>query len=235
MTSVRQHEQQLLQLQQRLNYQFTDNTFLKLAVTHRSYSSQSDNERLEFLGDSILGAVISQCMFHTFPDEDEGALTRLRARLVRGTTLTSVADDIQLGECLLLGEGERKTGGRRRASNLANAVEALFGAIYLDGGFVAAQTVIQELFQKRIDNLPSAESLKDPKTRLQEWLQANGLKLPEYRLVNQTGPDHAQTFSVECRIPQTAHQFNAQGSSRRRAEQAAAEMALVQMAAKHDG
>ena len=222
----------LLLLQKRLNYQFKEPNLLRQALTHRSYGGL-DNERLEFLGDSILGAVISDILYIDFPEEKEGALTRLRTRLVRGTTLTQVANDIQLGESLHLGEGERKTGGRLRASNLANALEAIIGSIYLDGGYSKVRAVISVLFETRIRDLPPAEMLKDAKTRLQEWLQANGLNLPSYELVERNGPDHAQTFYVTCRLDNIERPYQGEGSNRRSAEQAAAAQVLAHLTSKN--
>jgi ribonuclease-3 len=204
-----------------IHYRFSDQQLLNGALTHRSVGA-NNNERLEFLGDSVLNLVISSRLYEVHPEAQEGDLSRMRARLVRGVTLSDLASSIGLGKHLKLGEGEMKSGGFRRASILADAFEALIGAIYLDGGYVACQTEILRLFNPLIENLPDAEQLKDAKTRLQEWLQARGKPLPEYHLVREEGADHAKKFYVQCRISDDFNSVEAVGDSRRKAEQAAA-------------
>jgi len=212
-------------LQQRLGYRFTDSSLLQQALTHSSHSS-NHYERLEFLGDSLLGAGISMLLYQAYAQENEGALSRLRTRLVRGETLAEIARELALGDCLRLGLGERKSGGRLRASILADSFEALLAAIYLDGGIDAVLQVIERLFRGRLASLPAADSLKDAKTRLQELLQAQGLGLPHYQLLDETGPDHQRRFTVSCKLPGNEQDWRAEASSRRRAEQKAATAAL---------
>ncbi len=219
---------QLAALQQRLGHRFTDTGLLVHALTHSSHS-KTHNERLEFLGDSLLGASISMLLFQSHADADEGALSRLRTRLVRGETLAEIARELALGDCLRLGLGERKSGGRLRASILADALEALLAAVYLDAGINAVQAVVERLFQARIDQLPDAESLKDPKTRLQELLQARGLELPQYELLDQSGPDHDRSFTISCRLSAQNQCWQAEAASRRKAEQKAATAALREL------
>ena len=210
----------------RLGYQFTDPSLLKLALTHRS-GANKHNERLEFLGDSILGMVIAEYLFTHLKKADEGQLTRLRARLVKGKTLAEISKELELGDCLYLGEGELKSGGFRRASILADALEAIIGAIYQDAGFDAAKKVILGLYQKRLTNVDLKSVQKDPKTQLQEWLQSRKLPLPEYELLKVTGEPHKQTFDVACVLPEKKVKTHGSGSSRRNAEQQAAEKALA--------
>lgn len=212
-------------LTRRLGYQFNDEQLLLTALTHRSVTKHN-NERLEFLGDSVLNCIVSHLLFQHRPSADEGDLSRLRARLVREETLAQVARQLALDEHLRLGEGELKSGGFRRASILADAFEAVLAAVYLDGGFSASFQVIEQLFAPLLETLPSAESLKDAKTRLQEWLQARAQPLPRYELISQSGPDHKRVFLVACHAGAEDGAWQAQGSSRRRAEQAAAELAL---------
>ena len=212
-----------------VDYRFSNPDLLNEALTHRSIGAVN-YERLEFLGDSVLSLVVSSRLYEKKPECSEGDLSRMRARLVRGTSLSRVAASINLGQHLLLGEGERKSGGFRRASILADAYEAVLGAIYLDGGFDACQNEILRLFDPLIDSLPGIEELKDPKTRLQEWLQARGRSLPEYRLLREEGADHAKKFHVECELPDDHQSVEASGSSRRKAEQATAGMMLEQLA-----
>jgi ribonuclease-3 len=204
-----------------INYRFSDQQLLKGALTHRSVGA-NNNERLEFLGDSVLNLVISSRLYEVHPEAQEGDLSRMRARLVRGVTLTELASSIGLGKYLNLGEGEMKSGGFRRASILADAFEALIGAIFLDGGYSACQIEILRLFDPLIEDLPDVEQLKDAKTRLQEWLQARGRPLPEYRLMREEGADHAKKFHIQCKISDDANSVEAVGDSRRKAEQAAA-------------
>ena len=210
-------------------YQFKDEKLLILALTHRSIGSQN-NERLEFLGDSILGMVISAELFTRFPNEKEGVLTRLRSSLVKGETLSEIATELNLGDFIQLGSGELKSGGYRRASTLADVVEAIIGAIYLDSckenGIQIVEKIILNIFNERLNNCEPTGILKDPKTRLQEHLQSKNLPLPTYNVVSITGKEHLQTFKISCSIEGFPNHVVAKGASRRKAEQAAAEKAL---------
>jgi ribonuclease-3 len=194
-------------------------------LTHRSYGSPN-NERLEFLGDAVLSLVISETLYLKFPQQDEGALSRLRASLVNGETLARRARELELGDELLLGPGELKSGGFRRDSILAGAIEALIGAVYLEAGFAAACELVRTVLQEEIAAISPDRAVKDPKTRLQEYLQGRHLPLPEYQVLDIEGQDHAQIFRVECRVPGLAEALRGEGGSRRKAEQEAAEMAL---------
>lgn len=206
-----------------IEYRFRDVGLLERALTHRSHGP-GHYERLEFLGDSLLSMVISERLFHEWPHAPEGDLSRLRSRLVRDVTLAQIARELDLGSHLRLGAGELKSGGFLRGSILADAVEALIGAIYLDGGLEATRQVIHQLFDKRLRELPDADSLKDPKTRLQELLQGRGHELPEYEVIAETGADHAKHFEVECRAGDLAEPVRGEAASRRKAEQAAARL-----------
>jgi ribonuclease-3 len=216
-------------------YRFTDESLLTRALTHRSANHHSHNERLEFLGDSLLNFLVAEMVYLQRGSDDEGDLSRLRSSLVRGATLADIAAEIELGSCLILGTGELKSGGHRRRSILADGLEALLGAIYLDGGLPAATQVVQRLFAQRLVELPDASLLKDPKTRLQEWLQARGMALPEYEIVEVSGQEHAQQFTVCCRLTRPALEFLGQGPGRRQAEQQAATSALETLLQDHDG
>jgi ribonuclease-3 len=209
-----------------INYRFTDPTLLNDALTHRSMGARN-NERLEFLGDSVLNLVVSSRLFERFPGAREGDLSRMRSRLVRGLSLADIASGLGLGKQLHLGESELKSGGFRRASILTDAFEAILGAIFLDGGYDACRGVIIEIFDPLIENLPSTEDLKDPKTRLQEWLQGRARPLPEYELAGEEGADHAKKFHVNCTLPDDQTVVQATGDSRRKAEQAAARQLLA--------
>lgn len=211
-----------------IDYRFDDSALLNEALTHRSLGSHN-YERLEFLGDSILNFVVASLLFAARPDDNEGNLSRLRSRVVRGETLARVARRLDLGEHLRVGEGELKSGGYLRDSILADALEAILGAIFLDGGFDACADVIAVVFGPVIESLPDAEALKDPKTRLQEWLQGRGRPLPEYQLVGEEGAEHAKRFFVRCRLPDSADEEEAEGASRRKAEQAAAAVLLQRL------
>lgn len=206
-------------------YRFNDPELLALAMSHRSIG-RVNNERLEFLGDSILNFVVSARLFELKTDSNEGDLTRLRARVVRGDTLAKLAAGLKLGDYVRLGEGELKSGGFKRDSILANALEAVFGAIYLDGGYDACARVIRHVCDPYIAGLPVADELRDPKTRLQEWLQGRGLALPEYSVISAEGPPHRQTFMVECVCRDAGINVTGKSTSRRKAEQAAALAAL---------
>lgn len=207
-----------------LNYRFRDPTLAQLALTHRSVG-KPNNERLEFLGDALLGAIVAEMLYEAHPRASEGELSRLRAQLVNGQALAVVARELALGDGLKLGPGELKSGGFRRDSILADAFEAMVAAVYLDGGFDACREAVRGLFDERIAAL--RRSSKDAKTRLQEWLQAAGLPLPQYELVASHGEDHAKTFDVSCTISEPMT-FTAQahGGNRRAAEQDAAELVL---------
>lgn len=212
-------------LQHTLDYRFRDVGLFEQALTHRSASGES-NERLEFLGDAVLDTVVSEVVFRAFPNAPEGDLSRLRSSLVKDTALARLAVELGLGDWLILGSGERKTGGHRRASILADALEALFGAVYLDAGFEASRTLIEKAFGDRFLDLPDPKELRDPKTRLQEWLQARQLNLPDYQLVDISGQAHAQTFEVQCTVDGIETTTRGSGSSRRQAEQRSARAML---------
>ena len=200
---------------------------LETALTHRSFG-KSNNERLEFLGDAVLNMVVAELIYQHRPDVSEGDLSRLRARIVRGKTLASIARRLDLGKHIILGAGEQHSGGQRRESILANTLEAVIGAVYLDGGFAESHEVIRSLCLPLIEALPDAEALKDAKTKLQEWLQAQGLSLPDYQLIAEQGEDHAKQFTVACIVEGLAgDRFVGTASSLRKAEKLAASQALV--------
>lgn len=212
-------------LQRNLGYGFRDPGLLALALTHRSCGSDN-NERLEFLGDSVLNHIIAERLFHLFPACSEGELSRMRAALVRKESLASVARELCLGEAVSLGPGERKSGGHRRDSILADALEAVVGALLLDGGQDAASERVLAWFGERLAAVSPGTATKDAKTSLQEYLQGRGLPLPAYELAQVEGEDHRQQFTVECRLQEPALAVRGSGSSRQRAEQAAAVAAL---------
>jgi len=215
-------------LQQVIGYRFAQPAMLAQALTHRSHGT-AHNERLEFLGDSILNFVVAAELFIRFSDAREGELSRLRANLVRQEALHHIAQGLCLGECLRLGEGELKSGGHTRPSILADALEALFGAIFLDGGFAAAQQTILRLYAGALSEVNAKASGKDPKTMLQELLQARHNALPKYVVVSTSGAAHDQRFEVECVIPELSLRTIGSGSSRRVAEQQAARRACEQL------
>lgn len=215
----------------RLGVGFTDPGLLELALTHRSYGS-ANNERLEYLGDAVLSFAVAELLFRRFPAASEGELSRYRASLVSGESLAVIAADLGLGEHLRLGEGELKSGGQRRATILADALEAVFGALFLDQGLESARTVAGRLFGDALAALPEAAALKDPKTRLQEWLQGRGLARPAYAVLEVSGEPHEQHFRVRCEVAELGLAAEAEGSSRRRAEQEAAQRILDQQAVK---
>jgi ribonuclease-3 len=200
---------------------FANPSLCYTALTHRSAGSDH-NERLEFLGDSILNCSIARMLFDAHPQADEGALSRLRASLVSGESLALIAAGLQLGDFLRLGSGELKTGGFRRSSILADALEAMLGAIFIDAGYEAAASAVSRILGAKLVELPSAGSLKDPKTQLQELLQARGLALPVYTLTAVAGEPHEQAFTVTCEVPVFGIVAVGEGASRRRAEQLAA-------------
>jgi len=218
-------------LAERLGLEFSDPALFARALTHRSHGS-ANNERLEYLGDAVLTFVVAEMLYRGFPEASEGELSRYRASLVSGEALAAIASSLGLGEHLRLGEGELKSGGQRRATILADALEAVFGAVYLDQGLEAARRVAQRLFQAPIAALPSAAELKDPKTRLQEWLQGRGHPLPAYTVLEVSGEPHDQRFRVRCEVPDLALEAVADGSSRRKAEQEAAQRILEDPALK---
>lgn len=218
-------EKRLDALQARIGHRFRDGRLMEQALTHRSFGADH-NERLEFLGDAVLSLAISGLLFERFCGSDEGDLTRVRAHLVREDSLHRVAVLLGLPEVLRLGEGEARGGGAQRASILADAVEALIGAAFLDGGFDAAQGVVQGLFGEVISTTDVASWTKDAKTELQEWLQARRLPVPSYRIAATRGQAHAQTFEVECAVPALHLIESGEGRSRRVAEQEAARRML---------
>ena len=206
-------------------YSFKDSELLTLALSHRSVG-RINNERLEFLGDSVLNFVIAARLFDLKTDNNEGELSRLRARVVRGDTLAKLAAGLKLGDYIKLGEGELRSGGYKRNSILADALEALFGAIYVDGGFESCESVILHVCNPFIDLLPEASELKDSKTRLQEWLQGRGYSLPEYSVISDKGPPHQKHFVVECVSEAAGIRVTGKGASRQKAQQDAAAAAL---------
>ena len=215
-------------LEQALGHPFSDSSLLQTALTHRSHSSPH-NERLEFLGDSILNGVIARQLFDRFPDVPEGDLSRLRANLVRQDSLHQLALSLSLGKYLRLGEGELKSGGSQRPSILADALEALFGAIWLDAGFDAASAVIGRLYGDMLGAIVPGQPMKDAKTLLQEYLQGKRLPLPKYSLTATEGEAHAQLFRIACEIDALKIRTEGSGGSRRAAEQMAAERALERL------
>ena len=211
-------------LSRRLGHAFRRPELLVQALTHRSHGARH-NERLEFVGDAVLNCVVARTLFERFPDLPEGDLSRVRAGLVNRDTLADVARRLGLSDAIRLGEGELKSGGAERPSILADALEAIYGAVFLDGGFEAARGVIDRTFAEVLGNADPSALGKDPKTRLQEWLQGRRLSVPAYRIVTVEGEAHAQTFTAECAIAALAIATLGQGTSRRAAEQAAAEAA----------
>lgn len=221
------------ELTKRLGYIFRDAALLARALTHRSRSSRN-YERLEFLGDSILSFVIADVLYDRFPQLSEGELTRLRATLVRRETLAALARELDLGDCLDLGGGELKSGGFDRDSILADGLEAVFGAVYKDGGIETVREVVLRLYKPILDSIDPSSILKDPKTRLQEFLQRKSLATPIYNVLEVSGEPHQQHFVVECRVPGMAEAVRGEGSSRRYAEQAAARRACELLNCKAD-
>lgn len=218
----------LSKLTRRLAYTFDNESLLTEALTHRSAGS-NNNERLEFLGDSILNFVIAEALFVGNPGMQEGDLSRLRASLVNGNALADIAHELNLGDYLNLGAGELKSGGHRRSSILADTIESIIGAVYCDSDFDTCRALILRLFADKLKMLPDVESLKDPKTRLQELLQSRRHSLPSYEILDVKGESHLQTFCVECRIDELDCVTRGEGSSRRKAEQVAAALAFEQL------
>lgn len=221
----------LAALQQRLQYTFADLSLLTQAITHRSFSADH-NERLEFLGDSVLGLCVADLLYKRLSALPEGDLSRVRAGLVRQEALHPLAVKLGLPDVIRLGEGELRSGGQKRPSILADALEAVIGAVYLDGGFVAAQALVNRLYATLDINPAMAAMGKDPKTELQEWLQARRMKVPGYKVVATLGVAHKQTFEVDCEIPDLKLIARGQGGSRRAAEQAAATAMLQTLKVK---
>jgi ribonuclease-3 len=221
-------QQTLDALQKRLGYRFVDGSLLTRALTHRS-AARDHNERLEFLGDAVIGVVVASAFFDRFPQANEGELSRLRAGVVSGVSLAGIARSLKLSECLILGESERKSGGRNRDSILADTLEALAGAIMMDSSLSGARTVVSGWLQSMIEG-STLDIVIDAKTRLQEWLQARGEPLPEYVVTSVSGEDHAQCFQVQCKLGERGLTTEASGSARRRAEQTAAELMLDALA-----
>jgi ribonuclease-3 len=221
-------------LEQVLGYPFNDKGLLLLALTHRSCGSRN-NERLEFLGDSVLNHIVAEALFHRFPDAREGELSRMRASLVQGETLAEVARELGLGEYLKLGSGEMKSGGHRRASILADALESILGAILMDENIEACRARVFDWFEERLEAVSPERVGKDAKTALQEKLQGRGERLPNYQLTHTEGEDHCQHFTVICELPDEGRQFSGKGSSRRKAEQAAAQAALEELYERNQG
>ena len=215
-------------LQKNIDYKFKNISLLKKALTHRSVGKQN-NERLEFLGDSILGSIISRELFQRFPSMDEGQLSRLRSHLVRGQTLAKLAKEIQLSEQLILGQGELKSGGFRRESIQADAFEAILGAIFLDSDYLTVNRVVLKLFKELLDQANPEEPHKDFKTQLQEALQKRGSDLPQYDLIETSGKDHNAVFSVQCSLANENIQVEKSAKSIKRAEQACAEALLEKL------
>jgi ribonuclease III len=213
-------------LKKSLAYEFRDGALLQQALTHRS-APGPNNERLEFLGDAVLDVVVSEVAYRLRPEAGEGVLSRIRASLVRDLTLAELAQQLQLGQHLILGSGERKSGGFRRTSILADALEAIFGAVYLDAGFEEARRVIYLAYGERLHDLPESAAHRDPKSRLQELLQAKQIEPPSYKVETVSGQAHRQSFEVSCRIPALDTVTLGQGSTRRQAEQEAASKMLV--------
>jgi ribonuclease-3 len=216
------------QLQKRLGYQFRDPDLLILALSHRSVASKN-NERLEFLGDAILGLVVTDFLYREFPDAREGDLSRMRSHIVRGESLAEAAKQLALGPDLLLGSGEMKSGGHRRDSILGDTVEALIGAIYLDGGIEAAREIVVAWFKSFLDSALQTQPVKDAKTALQEWLQHRNKPLPDYQLIGTGGEAHSRLFTVSCQISAVETTMTATATSRRRAEQMVAEQLLEEV------
>jgi ribonuclease-3 len=221
----------LAALQERLRHRFADARLLRRALTHRSFSAEH-NERLEFLGDSVLNLAVSALLFERLQSLPEGDLTKIRASLVRQESLHPLATGLGLPQAIQLGEGELRTGGRQRPSILADALEAVIGAVYIDAGYAAAESLVRRLFEN-VELRPAlAATAKDPKTELQEWLQGRKMKLPVYRVAATLGAAHKQTFEVECEVPGLGVALRGIGATRRAGEQAAAAAVLMTLKAQ---
>jgi ribonuclease-3 len=215
-------------LQERLAYIFSNRALLVQALTHRSYGSPN-NERLEFLGDAIVDLLVGEFLYHRYPAATEGELSHMRAQVVCGESLAELGQQLQLGDCLHLGAGEAKSGGHRRESSIANAIEALVAAVYLDGGMDVCRVVTHRLFAPVFEQMGQSTVVKDPKTRLQEYLQSRHLLLPEYSLLTKTGNDHNANFTMQCEVVAMGIKATATAASRKKAEQLAAKEILVQL------
>ena len=220
----------LASLQSRLQHRFSDPSLLQRAVTHRSFSAEH-NERLEFLGDSVLNLAVSTLLYRRLQAQSEGDLSRVRANLVKEGTLHQLAKDLRLEQVLHLGEGEARSGGHQRPSILADTLEALIGAVYLDAGYAVAEALVLRLYEAVEINPQMQAAAKDAKTALQEWLQGRKMQLPQYRVVGTAGVAHRQTFEVECAIAELALAQRGSGASRRAAEQSAASAMLATLKA----
>ncbi len=220
----------LSKLEKNLGYEFEDINLLKKALTHRS-KSNDNNERLEFLGDALLEAIISEILFNEKPEATEGELTRLRSTMVRGTTLAELGDELNIKDFIIVGSGELRTGGYQRKSTIADAFEAIIAAIFIDSNrFVVVKEIIGNIFAEKIKNLPDAESLKDSKTKLQEILQSSTDLKVKYTLIQSSGPDHNKTFKVQCKVDELT--IIAEGKSKKMAEQNAAKEMLIKLKSK---
>ncbi len=224
-----QLSEELEKLQRALGHRFRDPDLLRLALTHRSFANEKglgeQNERLEFLGDAVLGLVTASMLFEGYPEFPEGELSRRKSSLVSEVALANIAADVGLGETLRLGIGEDRSGGRSKPSLLSDALEAVFGAVYLDAGLPAARLVIRPLLEREMERTSDWDR-RDPKTKLQELVQANGFRVPRYRLIGEDGPDHAKTFTIECRLD-GRKVGSGSGTSKKAAEQEAAKAALA--------
>ncbi|OUR93795.1 ribonuclease III [Gammaproteobacteria bacterium 42_54_T18] len=219
-------------LQKVLGYTFADSSLLTLALTHRSVDGVRNNERLEFLGDSVLSTIIGECVFEKFPDVREGVLSRMRSSLVNGTSLAAVAKEFGLSEYLILGPGELKSGGRRRESTLEDAIEAIIGAIYQDSGYSDCRSVVLSWFHSRLDKLTAEDDAKDNKSKLQELLQSKKIPLPQYEIVAIDGKSHDQSFTIACSIDAEGGPYTGTAQSRRQAEQIAAGKAFAHLSSE---
>lgn len=215
-------------LKKSLAFEFEDDNLLRQALTHRS-APGINNERLEFLGDAVLDLVITEHLCHKTDDTSEGQLSRMRAALVKDTSLAEIATELGLGNHLILGAGEKRSGGHHRSSILANALEAIFGAVYLDAGLDGARDIIHRTYGDRLQELPEKDDLRDPKSRLQEYLQSRQMALPEYALQNVSGKAHKQSFEISCNVPELGAATTGKGTTRRDAEQEAALAMLDQI------
>ncbi|PIE38681.1 MAG: ribonuclease III [Gammaproteobacteria bacterium] len=220
----------LARLQKKLDYTFDKPDLLELALTHRSAGAKN-NERLEFLGDSVVNQIIAEALFRRFHSTSEGSMSRMRSNLVNGDTLAQIAQELNVGEYLILGAGERRSGGHRRSSILADALEAIIGAVLLDSDYTTTQKIVLSWFKSRLNAIENKDN-KDAKTRLQEFLQGRKKALPNYELLNVSGEDHAQQFEVRCSISGGRIVASGRGSSRRKAEQQAAALVLAEL--EHD-
>ena len=222
----------IIKLQEALNYQFSDRSLVDLALTHRS-ANTINNERLEFLGDSLLGYIVADILYENYPESSEGELSRMRSTLVNKITLADIARELKLGKFVQLGSGEIKSGGNDRDSILADAVEALIAAIYLDANIHDCRKVVSRWLERRLGKSSTTGRLRDAKTQLQELMQASGFGLPKYNVVKIEGEAHQQIFHVECRVDGVTEAQTSSGTSKRNAEQGAAQDMLKQLKSRH--